>query len=186
MSEQLRAKNTPCANMSVNGCNNIVIKRGNILCMNCLNNRKTLTQNRRDKETNNLLARLSKLENVDSKNKQYEKQVQYLTEEVDRYKKEIIELETQYENEQKQIEMKNRLLQLKLNDSNSSTNLAEEKEQQIKELEDKCKKLQEENTSLKEENNRLKQHSQHSKVKKKIKKKGSIVIKGTKPITKRK
>lgn len=186
MSEPLRAKNTPCANMSVYGCRNIVTKRGNILCKDCLNNRKTLTQNRRDKETNNLLARLSKLEDVHSKNKQYEKQIEYLTEELERHKKDITDIETQYQQEQKQFKMKNKLLQLKLNETNSiPISTLEERSSIIQDLEKQCKQLQQENATLKEENSRLKKHN-HTKIRKKIKKKGSIVIKGTKPITKRK
>lgn len=178
MSNQLRAKNTPCANMSVSGCNNTVTKRGNILCKNCLNTRNTLTTNRRERETNNLLARLSELETVHSKNKQYEKQIEYLSEEIERYKKDLFDIEDQYKNECKQIEMKNKLLQLKLNDVNSIPNsLLEEKDRRIQELEKECKQLQEENTRLKDENTRIKQHKH---AKKKIKKKGSIVIKGKK------
>ncbi len=51
-----------CANFPKTGCENLVLGKGMILCISCINERKTLTLNRKEQDVYEMLKRIAVLE----------------------------------------------------------------------------------------------------------------------------
>ena len=164
-------KSTPCANSRITGCTESVKSRGNILCTFCLMARDNLVQNRKQQDEQKLLQRIRELEtqnrtytenikNLENKNNKSEEIIRKLMEEIKNtktvYKEHIESLTQQNETDRKHLEIKCRLLQLKLDECdivNNETGTTLKKE--ISDREDMIKKLTEINGNITNENKKL-------------------------------
>jgi len=151
---EISKKSTPCANLRVLGCTELVTQKGNILCIKCLGNRASLFHNKNNDD--NVHQKIEERRILQEK-------IKILLQEKDRmiqdYEYEIKNINMQKDEDIKQLTVQLKLIQLKNEDLllvNSEHELKrEEFLQSIKEQEDTNKKLSQLNGELINENKKL-------------------------------
>jgi chromosome segregation ATPase len=148
-------KSTPCANYRISGCEEVVTKRGNILCEKCRGARQAAIQNKKTQDDKALQRRANEMEaKLLAMKKEYDEKVSSydsLVEDLERQKSELAnEIDStsqQYSQRINQLSSeKERMIETHLSEIKSVKTQSEE---DVKKLELKLKLMQIKNDELK-------------------------------------
>ena len=160
---QTTTKQTPCANVKINGCNGIVQQKGTILFIDCEQQRKLQIQSKRENTDREIMGYKNKIKELEEKivtfdliQDQYEHKLQILTTEKTKIEenhiREIEIIQNQRDQDIKQLEVKLRIIQMK-NDEFILTN--DEFNKRYDKLKQEIEQREQQNVELQKINSHL-------------------------------